>query len=254
MLGLAAAALVAALGVGGWLLLRPDDDPAAGVPQDRPGPVLLVPGYGGDTTALTSLAATLQASGRQATVVDAVGDGTGDLREQAAALDVAAREQLAAGAPSVDVIGYSAGGVTARLWASELGGADVARRVVTLGAPHHGTGVAALAAAFAPASCPPACRQLVEGNDLLDALDETPDGPAWTSIWTTQDQVVTPPDSARLEGAVNVEVQQVCPDAQVTHGALPTDPLVVALVVRALAVEPLDDVPAPAECAALRGG
>lgn len=222
--------------------------------QDRPGPVLLVPGYGGDTSALTALAAALRTGGRTAVVVTAVGDGTGDLRQQAAALDTVAREQLAAGAPSVDVIGYSAGGVTARLWADELGGDDVARRVVTLGSPHHGTEVAALAAAFAPASCPAACRQLIAGSDLLESVDETPDGPRWTSIWTAQDQVVTPPDSARLDGAVNVEVQQVCGDAQVSHGQLPTDPLVVGLVVRALAVEVLQEAPDAGDCAALRTG
>ncbi len=236
------------------LLAGSDGDTPAAVAQDQPGPVLLVPGYGGDTTALASLAAALQDRGRTAVVVTAVGDGTGDLREQASALDAAARAQLAAGAASVDVVGYSAGGVTVRLWADELTGADVARRIVTLGSPHHGTGVAALAATFAPASCPAACRQLIEGSEVLDGLEETPDGPRWTSIWTAQDQVVTPPDSARLDGAVNVELQQVCGDAQVTHGQLPTDPLVVGLVVRALAVEVLQDTPDAGDCAALRAG
>ena len=237
------------------VLLRPDDvTPQRAVPQDVPGPVLLVPGYGGGTGTLDSLAQALRATGRVALVVEPVGDGTGDLREVAAQLDRAVREQLAAGAPSVDVVGYSAGGVTARWWAAELGGDEVARRVVTLGSPHDGTDVAALAAAFAPASCPEACRQLVPGSDLLSDLDQTPDGPKWTSIWTSQDQAVTPPDSARLDGAVNIELQLVCADAQVAHGQLPTDPLTVALVTLALAVEPLEVAPPASDCALLRGG
>ena len=124
---------------------------------------------------------------------------------------------------------------------SEHGGGSLARRVVTLGSPHHGTQVAALAEVVAPGSCPAACRELAPDSDLLAALnrgDETPAGPAWVSIWTTDDEVVTPPDSARLAGALDVPVQAVCPGRQVTHGQLPTDPAVQAMVADALGVQP----------------
>ena len=196
------------------------------MPQDLPGTVLLVPGYGGSTTALERLAVTLRAQGRTAVVVPSPGDGTGDLREQARGVDAAARAAVAAGSPSVDVVGYSAGGVVARIWVAELGGDEIARRVVTLGSPHHGTDSARLAAVLAPGACPPACRQLVPDGELLGDLEETPDGPVWTSIWTDQDEVVTPPDSAVLPGAVDVRLQSVCADSVVAHGGLPDDPLV----------------------------
>jgi triacylglycerol lipase len=223
------------------------------VPQDRPGPVLLVPGYGGGTASLEVLARRLRVTGRDARVVPMPGDGTGDLTEQAAVLRAAAEAELDRGAPSVDVVGYSAGGVVARLWAAE-GGRSVARRVVTLGAPHHGSDVAALAGSLLPGRCPPACRQLVPDSDLLIRLnvDETPDGPAWISVWTTQDQIVTPPESSRLDGAINIPVQGVCSDAVVGHGELPTDRLVQALVLAALAPTP-PAVPTPADCSRLRG-
>jgi triacylglycerol esterase/lipase EstA (alpha/beta hydrolase family) len=216
---------------------------AAGSPprpadQRRPGPVLLVPGYGGSTSALQDLAARLGDAGRDATVVGLPGDGTGDLTAAAGALDDAARAALTrTGADSVDVVGYSAGGVVARLWVAG-DGADVARRVVTLGSPHHGTTLADLAGTVAPGQCPVACQQLTTGSALLQQLnrgDETPDGPTWVSIWTTQDETVTPPESARLEGAVDIPVQAVCADAQVGHGGLPTDPLVQAMVLTELA-------------------
>ncbi|MGZ4631673.1 MAG: esterase/lipase family protein [Actinomycetes bacterium] len=99
--------------------------PAArpGVAHDRPGPVLLVPGFGGGTASLERLAARLRAAGRTATVVPLPGDGTGDLTAQTVALDVAVARAIASGAASVDIVGFSAGGVVARLWAADHKGA-----------------------------------------------------------------------------------------------------------------------------------
>jgi triacylglycerol lipase len=224
---------------------------ADGVDQSRPGPVLLVPGYGGSTASLQVLAGALRAEGRDVLLVELPGDGRGDLRVQAREVRAAADAAVAGGAPSVDVVGYSAGGVVVRLWAAQ-GGAAVARRVVTLGSPHHGTQVAALGATLAPEACPTACRQLAPGSDLLEGLEETPDGPVWTSVWTAQDETVTPPETARLSGAVNIQVQGVCTDARVSHGELPGDPLVVGLVTRALARAEMVAAPAPSQCAAIR--
>jgi triacylglycerol lipase len=227
------------------------------VSQERPGPVLLVPGYGGATGSLQVLADRLHAAGRTAIVVPLPGDGTGDLAASAEALGRAASAALErTGATSVDVVGYSAGGVVARLWAAEDGGADVARRILTLGSPHHGTQLADAAGQLAPAQCPIGCQQLATDSPLLDRLnagDETPAGPTWVSVWTTQDQTVTPPDSARLAGALNLPVQSVCPDARVAHGQLPTDPLVQQIVLAELG--PGDPVPfTEADCARLSGG
>jgi pimeloyl-ACP methyl ester carboxylesterase len=226
---------------------------SAPVRQDEPGPVLLVPGYGGSTSALDVLAARLRAAGRDATVVRLPGDGTGELRDQATVLGTAARAAIAGGAPSVDVVGYSAGGVVARLWAEDDGGAAIARRIVTLGSPHHGTDIAALAGSLLPGQCPTACAELAPTSTLLAQLNahETPVGPVWVSLWTNQDQVVTPPESARLDGALNIPVQSVCADAQLDHSGLPRDRLVQALVLAALApARPTQ--PTPADCTRLR--
>lgn len=208
------------------------------VAQDEPGPVLLVPGYGGNTSEVDKLAATLRAQGRDVTVVAMPDNGTGDLRRQAQVLDAAARAAAErTGADSVDVVGHSAGGVVARLWVREEGGDALARRVVTLGSPHHGTTIAALASDFTADGCPAGCRQLAPDSGLLRRLnagDETPRGPVFVSIWTTVDDVVTPPASARLDGALDLPVQSVCPDSVVPHGLLPSDPQVQALIVAEL--------------------
>ncbi|MBA2389696.1 MAG: lipase, partial [Geodermatophilaceae bacterium] len=156
---------VAVLAVTGLALWGSATGSVTPVAQDQPGPVLLIPGYGGSTGALDVLAAELRVAGRDATVLQLAGDGTGDLNVQAEILAAAATAAIErTGAASVDVVGYSAGGVVARLWVRDHEGAGLARRVVTLGSPHHGTTVAELAIALAPDECPPACRQLVPGS------------------------------------------------------------------------------------------
>lgn len=220
--------------------------------QDEAGPVLLIPGYGGNTRSLEQLAIVLRADGHTAEVVTAVGDGTGDLRAQARNLARAAERAVAAGAPSVDVVGYSAGGVVARIWITELGGARIARRVITLGSPHHGTQVAAIGAAFTPSSCPTACRQLVPDSPLLGGLRPLPPGTRWVSLWTRNDDTVTPPASARLDGALNVELQSVCSALTLSHGGLPVDPLVQGIIEQALTPAGLTTAPAPSQCDQLR--
>ena len=209
-------------------------DPVA---QDRPGPVVLVSGYGGSTRSLEPLRAALERDGRDVVVAPAVGGGTGDIAAQAEALDGVVDDAIEqAGAGSVDVVGYSAGGVVAREWVRHHGGDGKARRVLSIGSPQHGTTVAALAAGLA-GQCPLACHQLEPDSDLLRALnarDETPAGPRFVSVWSDADEVVVPPGSARLDGALDLTVQELCPGARTAHGDLPSDPVVLALLASAL--------------------
>jgi triacylglycerol lipase len=220
--------------------------------ENRPGDVLLVPGYGGSTTALDGLAARIGAAGRTAIVVRLAGNGTGDLRVQANVLNGYVDQALSAGSGPVTVIGYSAGGVVAWLWDEEYHGVTKARQIITLGSPLHGADLASLGTAFVPGECPTACQQLVPGSALLTSLQQTAVAtrPPWLSLWTTDDQVVQPPDSARLPGAVNVPLQSVCPGARIQHGQLPTAPLVVGIVLRELRSATLT-APASSQCRSL---
>jgi triacylglycerol lipase len=226
--------------------------PVPGANDSRPGDVLLVPGYGGSTTALDVLARRIAMAGETPIVVQLVGNGTGDLQVQANVLNGYVNQALAAGSGPVTVIGYSAGGVVAWLWDVTYDGKAKARQIITLGSPLHGADLAALGEADLPDECPAACEELVPGSAMLTRLQQTGAAtrPPWLSLWTTDDQVVQPPDSARLAGAVNVPLQSICPGVTIAHGQLPTAPLVVGIVLRTLhSTAPAP--PLPSDCRSL---
>ncbi len=244
----AALAVLAVVGASVALVLG-RDEPAPPVAQGEVGPVLLLPGYGGSDAGLETLAEALRAEGRTVEVLVPPGDGRGDLRDHAALVAAAAEAAVDAGAPSVDVVGYSAGGVVARWFVAELDGDEITRRVLTLASPHHGTELAE-AAGLAGAGCPEGCQQLQPDSELLDVLnrgDETPSGPQWAALWTDDDETVVPPTSGRLDGAVSFGLQAVCPGLVVGHADVPTEPAVVRIVVDGLGTAPLA-VPGPGVC------
>jgi triacylglycerol lipase len=247
VLGGLALVVAAVAGVAGVRLSQGEPEAVAG----RPGAVLLVPGYGGSTASLDRLAARIRLTRRTATVVPLAGNGTGDLTVQARVLDGYVNRAIAAGSGPVTVIGYSAGGVVAWLWDVDYDGGARVGMIVTLGSPLHGARIAAVGTAYDPAQCPVACQQLAPGSALLTQLQQSGQArPPWLSLWSTVDQTVQPPDSARLPGAVNVPLQSVCPGLDVQHSQLPADPLVVGLILRALASGRVT-VPAPGGCAAI---
>ncbi len=212
--------------------------PAAVVDQSRLGPVLLVPGYGGSERSLAPLATALRTGGRDVTVVSLPDSALGDLGVQAQALGDAVDAALTrTQAASVDLVGYSAGGVVARLWVVEDGGASRTRRLVTLGSPHQGTQLAQLGTLVAGA-CPTACQQLAPGSAVLARLarEPIPSTVVAVSLWSTADDVVLPPESAVLTGVPSPSLQSICPSSTVRHSGLPGDRLVQRLIVQAVAV------------------
>jgi triacylglycerol lipase len=243
---LASAAASLAAGSGVAAVPRP--------PDDQLGPVILVPGYGGDASMLDQLAGLLRRAGRTTTTLALPDDAQGDLRGQEQVLANAVSKALAAGPKSVDLVGYSAGGIVVGLFVAQH--PSQVRRVVTLGSPLHGTRLAGLAAGLVPSACPTACQQMVPGSALLATLDASPPsvtGVPWLSMWTSLDDVVTPPDSARFAGAVNVELQSVCADDRATHLTLPTDLLADGITLQTLGNSALPlPTPSAADCSALQ--
>lgn len=195
----------------------------------REDPVLVVYGYNGSADEMETLADAITASGRDVTIVDLPDDNTGNLWDSAWTLGQTAEEVMArTDSDSVDVVAHSAGGIVTRLWVSTTE-ADVVRRVVTMGSPHHGSDGAAI---FDP--CLEACQQLTPGSDFLEELgreDETPGEASWVSLWSENDGAVEPPESSEIEGALNISVQSVCDGAQINHTQLLSDPLSVNMAV-----------------------
>ena len=147
-------------------------------------------------------------------------------------------------AAKISVVGLSQGGLQPR-WAIRWW-PDIRDRIddlVMIVTTNHG-------AAFADASCAaPPClpalwQQRYQGSMLLTALnagDETPGDVSYTSIYSLTDAVIQPSDAARLDGAVNVAVQDLCPGRPVDHAQSSYDAAVWALGLDALMHDgPLD--------------
>lgn len=245
---LAAVLLASALAAAVLFLMRNDEVP---LPRSKgPAPVVLVHGYGGDSSAMASIAARLAREGLEVTSLDLPDGGVGDIVDSAGALAAAVD---AIEADHVDLIGFSAGGVVVRAYLEHLGGLDRVRFVITLGSPHHGTTLGGAAVRVDPSLCVDACAQMAPGSEFLQDLnepDETPPGPVFVSVWTALDETVTPPETAVLEGAINVEVQSVCPVLRSAHGDLVREPMVLGLIVRTVRGE-LSSPPDEAGCRAL---
>jgi triacylglycerol esterase/lipase EstA (alpha/beta hydrolase family) len=215
------------------LLLTQDEEITEVARGGEPLPVILVHGYGGTSGSMATIKARLEREGRAVVAVDLPNGGEGDITESAR---VVAEAVEATGSPTVDLIGFSMGGVVVRSYLEDFGVARV-RYVIALASPNHGTDVAGLAAFADPGACSGACAQLAPESEFLEELndpDETPEGPAFVTVWTEEDQTVTPPESAVLDGALNVKIQDVCPDSRIDHGEVARDPAVLGIIVTTL--------------------
>jgi pimeloyl-ACP methyl ester carboxylesterase len=149
--------------------------------------VLLIPGYGGVAVQLEAPSRWLAQRDVESEVIY-IGDGLGDLREYAEIVETRAEEIIASGAPAPDLIGYSAGGLTARTAFSNQ--PQSFRKIVTLASPHQGTWAAVFAGLLG--DCPIGCQQMQPGSDLLESFPE-PQRPAdWLSVWSQDDEAILP--------------------------------------------------------------
>ena len=179
--------------------------------------------------------------------------GTGPIEDSAAQLSNFVDEVLAAtGASQVDIVGHSQGGMMPRYYLKFLGGAPKVHTLVGLAPSNHGTtldGLATLASYFPGAHATladcPACAEQETGSPFMTTLNsggDTVSGVDYTVIESTNDEVVTPYQSAFLAGTdvTNITLQERCRLDQGEHLSMPYDHIADADVLTAL--DPQDPV------------
>lgn len=180
-------------------------------------PVILIHGFGSNATTFSELQPWLQLQGRTVVALSLPGQ---DNRVNAQHI----KDQIAAlGWSRVDLVMHSMGGLSGRYLIKSLGGAALVQAYVSLGTPQYGVDAACL---FEEADSGQMCPT---GSFLSDLNrgDDTPDGPAWATIYSRNDRAV-PYARSRLDGgACHFEVSGLS-HVGLLHSPAVTFPLILA--------------------------
>lgn len=177
--------------------------------------VILIPGYGGNTSQLNYLAWHLRKEGYEVLKPD-LGEVRGDLDYYGTKVRKFIEDS---NKDSVTIIGYSAGGLIARSTLKDLKIRKKVSRVITIATPHKGSDIAKLGALFGGSLCSKACQQMAPGSKFLKSLplpksDKTV---RWLSLRTNNDEVVQPPTSSILRNSYNIDLTNDCKLENIDH-------------------------------------
>jgi triacylglycerol esterase/lipase EstA (alpha/beta hydrolase family) len=203
-------------------------------------PVLLVHGTFADSKINWSwnYKRTLPAQGRTACTVDLPDRSAGDIQPTSEYVVYAIRTMARKSGRDVATIGLSQGGLNIR-WALRWW-PDVRRLVsdaVLFVTPNHGS-VFTDVNCNASGICATSLYQMRSGSAFLSALNrgrETVPGVDFTAVATADDTVFVTPPEARLEGARNIVIQDLCPGHKVDHVGLAYDGPAYVIAMDALA-------------------
>lgn len=172
-------------------------------PQSRAVPVLLVHGYGCNSGYWSYLTPRLERNQISYASIDLEPVG-GPIDGYVPAFQRAVEELCAAtGAPQVAIVAHSMGGLVARAWMRAHGSGRVAR-IITLGTPHHGTGLANFGLGINAAQMRRVKGEACDWLRDLGAHEDAAQRLLITSIFSHHDNIVSPQTSSVLEGARNI--------------------------------------------------
>ncbi|WP_415638973.1 esterase/lipase family protein, partial [Prescottella defluvii] len=222
----------------------------------RPNPVVLVHGSDSDSYSdWAALSPLLAARGFCVFTLNYGADGTlgkyarADIVRSAREVgEFVAQVRGATGAATVDLVGYSQGATVARYFVNRLDGAAAVEHWVGVASPTYGGIMFGLVPLLrllpkpdriVEALTSEAISQQMQGSPFLTALNDGGDtvpGPEYTTIGSRFDEMIQPHTNIALRdpGAVNLSVQDLCPENRGGHFNMVYDPFALGLVVRAL--------------------
>lgn len=172
-------------------------------------PVLLVHGYGNDGSSMQAIGRSLTRDGFDVFGIDLPKFGYGDARADARIVG----ERIAAiieetGAPTVDLVGHSRGGLVARTWQQLLDTQGSAGRVVTVSSANGGLHLGPVDRLVAGA-LPEGMQQIRRGGSLIDDLAATRAGHDVVTVGTNGiDGVLVPASASRVIDAPWIPVDE----------------------------------------------
>ena len=209
-------------------------------------PVLLVHGTFADSKINWSwnYKKTLPARGEPACTVDLPNRSAGDIQPTSEYVVYAIRAMARRSGGDISVIGLSQGGLNIRWalrWWPDL--RHLVDDAVLFVTPNHGSAFTN-ALCTSPGVCATALYQMRSDSAFLGALNrgrDTVPGVDYTEIATSDDTIFVTPPEARLQGARNIVIQDICPGHKVDHVGTAYDGPTYAFAVDAL------DHPGPAK-------
>jgi len=180
--------------------------------------------------------------------------GLAPIAQSAAQLSAFVTRVLAAtGAPKVDIVGHSQGGMMPRYYLKDLGGASKVNMLVGLAPSNYGTTVDGFTDLYLPLSSAipglsfstlgaPSFDQQFVGSSFLANLNrggDTVPGVKYVVIESRYDEVVTPYTNAFLHGAgaQNILLQNQCSSDYTEHIGIIYDPVALQDVMNALGAD-----------------
>lgn len=191
-------------------------------PTGQADPVILVGGFANSPSGWEEWRRSLVADGFQVFVFDPPTVGLGDMDRSAEAVAAFIEDvKRRTGRSKVDVIGFSEGGLLARMAIARLGALGSVDRAISLATPHFGVPMRGLYDALKGFSilrraAPEAAIQLLDGSEVVTSIarddahlrsGEVAGAPRYASIFSRTIDLLVWPHAAWLPGAVNVPVQ-----------------------------------------------